>query len=184
MPEPIITLSLLLRAAAGGMAEAIVGRATDKAPNLVSRAKALLSQTQALPASTAEVAVRKAVDAARQDMLLQIAQGDLSLAPNAVGDLVALLNHPPFAESVASKLLVAGQPDWERLRLAWAAQGGDSDRWQALQPALFDLLEAIQQHLSADPDLGPLLRDLAKLSQLTNLTTSNQVIADASREIA
>ena len=117
-------------------------------------------------------------------MLLQIAQGDLSLAPNAVGDLVALLNHPPFAESVASKLLVAGQPDWERLRLAWDAQGGDSDRWQALQPALFDLLEAIQQHLSADPDLGPLLRDLAKLSQLTNLTTSNQVIADASREIA
>lgn len=184
MPEPIITLSLLLSAAAGGMAEAIVGRAADKAPNLVSRAKALLSQTQALPASTAEVAVRKAVDAARQDMLLQIAQGDLSLAPNAVGDLVALLNHPPFAESVASKLLVAGQPDWERLRLAWDAQGGDSDRWQALQPALFDLLEAIQQHLSADPDLGPLLRDLAKLSQLTNLTTSNQVIADASREIA
>ncbi|MGB3061641.1 MAG: hypothetical protein WBE17_18095, partial [Anaerolineae bacterium] len=167
MPEPIITLSLLLSAAAGGMAEAIVGRAADKAPNLVSRAKALLSQTQALPASTAEVAVRKAVDAARQDMLLQIAQGDLSLAPNAVGDLVALLNHPPFAESVASKLLVAGQPDWERLRLAWDAQGGDSDRWQALQPALFDLLEAIQQHLSADPDLGPLLRDLAKLSQLT-----------------
>lgn len=45
MPEPIITLSLLLSAAAGGVAEALVGRAADKAPNLVERAKTLLNQT-------------------------------------------------------------------------------------------------------------------------------------------
>jgi hypothetical protein len=47
VPEPIITISLLLSAAAGGVAEALVGRATDKTPNLVSRAHALLNQTQA-----------------------------------------------------------------------------------------------------------------------------------------
>lgn len=37
MPEPIITLSLGPSAPRPGMVEAIVGRAADKAPNLVSR---------------------------------------------------------------------------------------------------------------------------------------------------
>ncbi len=184
MPEPIMTLSLLLGAAAGGVVEALVGRAADKAPALLARARNLAARTQTIPASTADAAVRRAVEEARQEMLQQIAQGDLTLTPADVDGLVALLDHPPFAESIVARLLVGAKPDWERLHADWRTRDGDDERWQTLQPVLFDLFDAIQQRLYADPDLGPWLRDLAKLAELTNLHLSAQVIADASRDIA
>ena len=187
MPDPI-TLSLIVGAAVGGVVEALAGKTAEKTPDLARRAQRLVTLKQELPLSQYDAAVRAAVEAARQDVLAEVAAGEAELDQATIDDMTALLNHPPFAEEVARRLLYRGQPDWERLRRAYADRsGGDAAamnaRWQALSLPLSDFFDALESRLLADPDLGPLLRDTAKLAALVRLEETGQIIAEASRQV-
>lgn len=148
-------------------------------------ARKALDAVDGQPAGEAAAAVRKAVEAARRDLVNDYWAGEDALSR----DVVTLLRHPPFAEAVVRKLLSRGQPDFDRLRRAYSKYEKPEDpsaaaeRWQALQSPLALFFEAVEQHLEADPHLGPLLRDGRMLAVLNQQEANLRVIADASREI-
>ncbi|HFD40468.1 MAG TPA: hypothetical protein ENJ31_11560, partial [Anaerolineae bacterium] len=181
-----MSFEALFLAAIGGVVEAIAGKTIEAGPALARRARMLnIVEQQAL--GPAEEAVRAAVKAARQELLETYAYTEDALRPGDVQDLVALLNHPPFAEELSRVLLFRGQADFDRLRsvyLAAKSEDGRSARWAALEPYLVELFESVEQHLLADPTLGPLLRDLRKLTVLLRMAGDVHLIADASRNVA
>ncbi len=148
-------------------------------------ARKALKAVDGRPLDQATVAVGKAVEAARRDLVNDYWAGEDALSR----DVVTLLRHPPFAEAVVRRLLFRGQPDFDRLRRAYLdlEDKGDltaaGERWQALQGPLAIFFEVVEQHLEADPHLGPLLRDSRRLAALGRLEADQRLIAEASREI-
>lgn len=182
--DPNDPFTLILQATIGGVVETVAGKAMEGAPRLVQRAKALLSMVERQPISASEQAVVAAVEAARQDLIAAYRERDLTLSDAANRDIVALLNHPPFAEEVANALLFRGQPDLNRLRRHYLERGdaATSARWQELEEPLLDFFAAVESHLLADPNLGPMLRETAQLASLIRLEDGTQLIAEYSRQ--
>ncbi len=148
-------------------------------------ARRALKAVDGKPVDEATAAVGKAVEAARRDLVNDYWAGEDALSR----DVVTLLRHPPFAEAVVRRLLFHGQPDFDRLRRAYLKLGepeeqtAAGERWQALQVPLAIFIEAVEQHLEADPLLGPLLRDSRMLAALNRLETNQRIVAETSREI-
>ncbi|MDW8319668.1 MAG: hypothetical protein RMN53_17720, partial [Anaerolineae bacterium] len=188
MSEPI-TLALIIGAAVGGVVEALAGKAVDKATALGQRIGQLVNRQQTMPLSQYDAAVRRAVAEARQELLEQYEAGGAALPADVVADMTALLDHPPFAEEVARRLLYRGQPDWERLAGYYLDRRGAGDtaaasaRWQALELPLSDFFAALERRLTADREIGPLLRDAATLASLARLEGLTEIIAQASRQV-
>ena len=182
--DPNDPFTFLLQAIISGVVETVAGKAIDGGPRWALRGKALLGLVERQPLTATEQAVAAAVAAARQDVIEIYRDRDLTLDDATSRDMVALLNHPPFAEEVAKRLLFRGQPDLERLRQHYLDRGGaaTSARWQALEEPLLDFFTAIEGHLQADPSLGPMLRETAQLAALTRLEQGTQLVAELSRQ--
>lgn len=182
--DPNDPFTFLLQAIISGVVETVAGKAIDGGPRWAQRGKALLGLVERQPLTATEQAVAAAVAAARQEIIDSYRERDLALDDATSRDLVALLNHPPFAEEVARRLLFRGQPDLERLRQYYLDRGGaaTSARWQALEEPLLDFFAAVEGHLLADPNLGPLLRATAQLAALTRLEQDTQLVAEFSRQ--
>jgi len=97
-------------------------------------------------------------------------------------DLVTLLDHPGFAQEVVHKLLLQGTPDFDRLRRFYLEGEGDSDRWEALKPALQMFFDGIETRLLASEPFGPLLRDTRQLVALTGIEDGQQELIRLSRQ--
>ncbi len=181
-----MTFEALFLAAVGGVVEAIVGKSIKAGPALARRTK-VLAMVEQQDLDEAERAVRAAVEAAREKLLETYAGAEEALQSGAVQDLVALLNHPPFAEEVSRKLLFQGIiPDFDRLRQAYLDQDPErsSARWQALEPYLVEFFDLLEVQLLADRTLGPLLRHLRTLAVHLRMADDIQIIAKASRIVA
>jgi len=165
-------LTLLVEAVLGGTVEALAGAAIEKTPQLAKRVQRAVDLVERHEPSAVEAAIQTAVDAARVDLLAAFADDLYSGDADAVTcDMIALLNHPPFAEEVARKILYRGQPDFAQLRLAYLKlpETQDDERWATLEFPLLDFFDAIERHLQADERVGPLLRDLQQVVTLTRL---------------
>lgn len=186
-----MTFSALFLAALGGMTEAIAGKTIDGGPALARRVK-LLGMVERQPAGAAEQAVSAAVEAARSEVVDLYAFTEEALLPGEVADLLRLLNHPPFAQEVAQTLLLRGQPDFERLRAIYTGQGaqrgegrgeGRGERWTRLEPYLAEFFSAIEGHLTADPTLGPLLRESRLLAVQLRMAEDTAALAAAGQRM-
>ncbi len=172
-------VTAILGAAGKSLATKAVTGPTEKL------ARKALASLDAQPLGEAAVAVRKAVEAARKDLI-----GVYWKEEDALGrDVVTLLEHPPFAEEVARRLLFRGQPDFDRLHRFYldldesADPAAASERWQALRTPLEVFFETIEQHLQADPLLGPVLRDSRLLATSMRLVEGQEIVAEVSRDI-
>ncbi len=167
----------------GGAAKALATKAITSPAEALARKT--LKQVDGQPVDAATMAVSKAVEAARKDLIDHYWAGEDALSR----DVVTKLEHPPFAEALVKKLLFRGQPDFDRLRRSYLNyQPGknpseDAKRWQALQEPLELFFDVLEQHLEADPLLGPLLRDSRRLAVLSRLKDGQSVIVEVSREI-
>ncbi len=182
--DPNDPFILILQAIIGGVVESVAGKAIEGAPRLVQRGKKLLSMVEHQPLSANEQAVAAAVEAARQEMIAVCRARDETLSDAASQRMVELLNHAPFAEEVANRLLLRGRLDPDRLRSHYLARYGASASagWPELEEQLIEFFDAIENHLLADPNLGPLLRETAQLASLIRLEGGVQLIADYSRQ--
>lgn len=186
MPDPISLSALIIGGAIGGAAEVLVGKAADKTPNLVQRARSLFEFSQQVPAATVNAGIQAAVEAARQETLHRIKIGELKLDPQVADEMVVLLDHPTFAADVANQVLFGGLPDFDRLTAAYISQprraGAAGTHWDNLEEPLLDFFRAIKSHLQADPQFGYLVREVERLATLTRLDDRSLIIADATRQ--
>jgi hypothetical protein len=184
MAEPI-TLALVLGAAIGGATEALVGKSADALPATQKRIRRAVCLVEQRTPTEMEEAVARAVDAARRDLRQEAIDGFLDADEATLTDLIALLDHRPFAEAVAAKLIYRGQPDFERLRNAYIKQEGNaaSERWLALEMPLTAFFQAIESHLQVDPQMGTLIGDLQMLANVNGLAESQRIVADAAGRI-
>jgi hypothetical protein len=179
-------LTLLVEALLGGTAEALAAAGPEKTSHLAQRIQRTLAIVESQDPTALEAAIHRAVDAARADLLVQyrdaLYTGD---ADTTAAEVVTLLNHPPFAEEVARKLLYRGQPDFERLRQAYRALPGGqtSERWDALELPLLDFFDGIERHLEMDKEVGALVQGIQQMTALTRLVATNETVAEASQQI-
>ena len=175
----------LFLAALGGVVEAIAGKAIEEGSALFRRRARMLALVEKQDLDSAEKAVQAAVEAARQEMLEAYTSTEDALQTDEVQDLVALLNHRPFAEEVSRVLLLQGPPNFERLQQVYLEErGASSARWRSLEPYLVEFFQIVEQRLLADPTLGPLLREMRTLTALLRMADDVQLIARASRILA
>jgi len=178
-----MTFSAIFLATLGSVTEAMAGKSIDAEPALVRRAR-LLEMVERQPASAAEQAVAAAVEAARQEIVDLYAFTAKALQPGEVQDLLRLLNHPPFAQEVAQTILLRGQPNFDRLRQGYLGQdAARGERWARLQPYPADFFSAIESHLTADPTLGPLLRESRVLAVQLRLAEDVGSLSAASQQM-
>ena len=184
MPDPISLSALIIGGAIGGAAEVLIGKAADKTPSLIQRARSLFEFSQQVPAATVNAAIQAAVEAARQETLHRIKIGELKLDPHVADEMAALLDHPTFAADVANQVLFGGLPDFDRLSAAYINQPrrAGATAWDNLAEPLLDFFKAIKSHLQADPQFGSLVREVERLATLTRLDDRSQIIADATRQ--
>lgn len=184
MPDPI-TFSLILGAAINGAGGALAGKSTDAAPSLAQRVRRSAGLVEEEPLTEIEEAVARAVEAARRDIRQKAVNGLLEADDDTEKNLIALLDHPPFAEAVTARLLYRGQPNFERLRRAYIEVEGEAatPRWLALTRPLLAFFDAIESHLMADPHFGDLLRDMQELALLTGIEESQRAVAEAVRQV-
>jgi hypothetical protein len=168
-------------AALGGVIEAIAGKSIEAGPTLARRVK-LLGMVERQPASAAEQAVTAAVAAARQNVIDAYAFTDDALQEGDKKDLLRLLDHPPFAQEVARTLLLRGRPDFDHLRQSYLG-AAPSERWNRLHPYLAELFTAIEELLTTDKELGPLLRDTQVLTVQLGMADDLSAIAQASQRM-
>ncbi len=176
-----MTFSAIFLAALGGVTEAIAGKSIEAGPALVRRTK-LLEMVERQPASAAEQAVTAAVEAARRELVDAYAYTEAALHDGDVQDLLRLLDHPPFAEEVARTLLLRGRPDFDRLRHTYLGEDR-GERWARLEPYLAELFSGVEEHLRADPLLGPLLLDTQTLAVQLGMADDLSAIAAASQRM-
>jgi hypothetical protein len=182
--DPNDPFTLILQAIIGGVVESVAGKAMEGAPRLMQRAKALLGMVDRQPISASEQAVAAAVEAARLEVIAACRARDEVLSDATSQRMVELLNHAPFAEEVANRLLLRGRLDPDRLRRHYLACYGapTSAGWPDLEYLLIEFFDAIENHLLADPNLGPMLRETAQLASLIRLEGGTQLIAEYSRQ--
>ena len=179
-------LELMIGAVVGGVVETLTGLAVNQTPSVARRIQQTAGLVEKQPPTAMSAAIRRAVDSAaaelRQDYVDQLYEGD---ADASVTDLIALLDHPPFAEEVTRKLLYRGQPDFERLRRAYLdlPPAQRSQRWDALEPALLVFFDAIEDHLRSDLEVGELVQGLQQLARLTRIADKTDLIAEISVQI-
>ncbi len=182
MPTDPITFALMLGAVISGTTEALVGKSVEATPALAKRIQRTASLVEAQPLSAVEVAVAAAVEAARLDLRQDAIDGLLYADDESLADLIALLDHPPFAKELVSLLVVRGRPDFDSLRRAYLDLEGETDsaRWQALKPSLESLFEYIEEYLLSDVSgVGKLLRDLRSLAKMNQLEENTAIVATA-----
>jgi hypothetical protein len=173
-------LELIFSAVLSGTVEALAGKTLEGAAGKL--AERFRSGVEDRSLEQAAAAVRQAVEAARADLVEDFWAGE----DEHSRDVVELLRHPPFAEEVTRRVLFQGQPDFGRLRQYYLTQGGEeppSERWEALEPPLAAFFDAVERHLAADPDVGPVVRHSQQLARLDKLEGSAGIIAAASREV-
>lgn len=177
-------LESLLTLALGGLAEAIAGKTLDLGIDGARKAGEVLRLVEERPLSDVQIAARRAVDAARQQMLDKHKFSEAAQQPGALQDLVRLLEHPPFAEEVAGRLLFAGQIDFPRLRRFYLQDAAQNDsRWQALTPYLERFFGFIESHLLGDRQIGPLLTATRSLALQLESARQIEIIAAASTQM-
>ncbi|MBX3000635.1 MAG: SUMF1/EgtB/PvdO family nonheme iron enzyme [Caldilineaceae bacterium] len=177
-------LESLLPLALGGLAEAIAGKTLDLGIDGARKAGEVLRLVEERSLSDVQVAAKRAVDAARAQMLDDHRFSAEAQQPGALQDLVRLLEHPPFAEEVAGRLLFAGQIDFPRLRRFYLQDAAQNDsRWQALTPHLERFFGFIESHLLGDPHVGPLLTATRSLALQLESARQIEIIATASAEM-
>ena len=180
--DPNNPFSFLIQAIIGGVVEAVAGKALEGTPRVAARGRTLLSLVERQPLSATEQAVTAAVAAARQDIVDQHREADLTLSDETARALVALLNHPPFVEEVARVLLFRGQPDLARLHQHYLDQDGAGAQWEALEEPLLEFFAAIEQRMLADTTLGPVLRETRAVASLARVEQDTAYIAVVSRQ--
>ena len=179
-------LTLLVEALLGGSAEALAAAGIEKTPQIAQRIQRVLALVESQPPTALEAAIERAVAGARADLLADYQEQLYSGDPDPVADeMIALLNHPPFAEEVAHKLLHRGQPDFERLGQFYLAQPGPqrSERWAALEFPLIGFFDAIARHLEMDKAVGGLVLGIQQVTTLTRMAGSSQRVAETSQQI-
>ncbi len=180
--DPNNPFSFLIQAIIGGVVEAVAGKALEGTPRVAARGRTLLSLVERQPLSATEQAVTAAVAAARQDIVDQYREADLTLSDETTRALVALLNHPPFVEEVAGVLLFRGQPDLARLHQHYLDQDGAGAQWEALEEPLLEFFIAIERRMLADTTLGPVLRETRAVASLARVEQDTAYIAVVSRQ--
>ncbi len=179
-------LTLLVEALLGGSAEALAAAGIEKTPQIAQRIQRALALVESQPPTALEAAIERAVAGARADLLTDYREQLYSGDPDPVAaEMIALLNHPPFAEEVAHKLLYRGQPDFERLGQFYLAQPGPqrSERWAALESPLIGFFDAIENHLKMDKEVGGLVLGIQQVTTLTRMAGSSQRVAETSQQI-
>ena len=179
-------LTLLVEALLGGTAEALAAAGMEKTPQIAQRIQRALALVESQTPTALEAAIERAVAGARADLLADYREQIYSGDPDPVAaEMIALLNHPPFAEEVAHKLLYRGQPDFERLAHFYLAQPGTqrSERWAALEFPLIGFFDAIENHLKMDKAVGGLVQGIQQVTTLTRLAGSSQRVAETSQQI-
>ena len=179
-------LTLLVEALLGGTAEALASAGVEKTPQLAQRIQRTLAIVESQDPTALEAAIERAVAAAREELIDDYKEYLYTGDPDAVAaEMIALLNHPPFAEEVAHKLLYRGQPDFERLRRLYLAQPGPqrSERWAALELPLIGFFDAIARHLEMDKEVGALMQGSQQLTTQTRIAGTSQMVAETSQQI-
>ncbi|MDY7095574.1 MAG: SUMF1/EgtB/PvdO family nonheme iron enzyme [Acidobacteriota bacterium] len=172
-------LELLLSAAVGGTVEALAGKGLEGP--LATRTETVRQKIGGQPAGVAGEAVRRAVNEARLEVRDEYFAGE----DEHSREVVALLDHAPFAQEVTRRILLQGTPDFGRLRQHYLERNGEgaSERWAALELPLDAFFEAIERHLAADPEFGAVVRDTQQLVRLSKLEGLTQIIAASSQNI-
>ncbi|MCO5213330.1 MAG: SUMF1/EgtB/PvdO family nonheme iron enzyme [Caldilinea sp.] len=180
--DPNNPFAFLIQAIIGGTVEAVAGKALEATPRAAERARALMSLVERQPLSATEPAVTAAVAAARQEIIDQYREADLTLSDETARAMVALLNHPPFVEEVARVLLFRGQPDLARLHQHYLDQDGAGAQWEALEEPLLEFFTAIERHMLGDATLGPVLRETRAVASLARVEQDSAYIAVVMRQ--
>ncbi len=170
----MLTTTLFLESAIGGVIEAAAGKGFDIAGSLGKRDDG--PEPAAVQVAIEQV-VRRAIKTIRADHA-ETPDDELSR------DVLNQLDHPPFAGEVARALIFQGGADLNHLRDAYLTSANDedvSDRWRALEGPLVDLFDEIDARLLKDPVVGPALRDARKIRQLARVEEANLAMLDAMR---
>ncbi len=186
MPADPITFAMMLGAVISGTTEALVGKSVEATPALAKRIRRTASLVEEQPLSAVEAAMAAAVESARLDLRQDAIDGLLDADDDMLADLIALLDHPPFAKELVGRLVYRGRPDFGRLRRAYLDLEGpaNSARWQALEPSLESLFDAIEEYLLNDvTGVGELLRDLRSLAKMNQLEENTAIVARASVQV-
>lgn len=173
-----MSFELILGAMIGGVTEALVGKSVDAAPPMARKLRQTLSLVERQTPDTLAQAVKRAVTGARGDLLDAYSFSEEPVAH----DVVALFEtYDVFAGEVARRLIFQGQPDFDRLRSVYLERAAEatSARWEALAVPLEEFFTNVENRLTFDPEIGPMLLSMRSTVSVAQIAASNAAVVTA-----